>query len=217
MKTNIYIDGYNFYYGCIKDSQFKWLNLSKLSQRLCRAVFDEYEINQIRYFTAKIKSPPWDKNKHLRQKQYIRALKTIPNLRIHYGYFKISYPEMYLAESFNNAQYGLRKKVRVTKVEEKGSDVNLACHFLNDAFNDTYNQAIVISNDGDLAEAVEIAKDQFNKYIVVWSPDIRNPNRRLKQIASLYKLGIWVGHLKKSLFLNTMNDEKGSFQKPYSW
>ena len=30
MKTNIYIDGFNLYYGCVKDTPYKWLDLAKL-------------------------------------------------------------------------------------------------------------------------------------------------------------------------------------------
>jgi len=29
MKTIIYIDGFNLYYGCLKDSPYKWLNVLK--------------------------------------------------------------------------------------------------------------------------------------------------------------------------------------------
>lgn len=30
MKTRVYIDGYNLYYGCLKRTPYKWLDLSKL-------------------------------------------------------------------------------------------------------------------------------------------------------------------------------------------
>jgi uncharacterized LabA/DUF88 family protein len=40
----------------------------------------------------------------------------------------------------------------IIKTEEKGSDVNLAVHLLNDAWLDHYDCAVVVSNDSDLAE-----------------------------------------------------------------
>jgi len=29
LKTRIYIDGYNLYYGCLKGTPYKWLDLTK--------------------------------------------------------------------------------------------------------------------------------------------------------------------------------------------
>jgi hypothetical protein len=26
MRTNIYVDGFNFYYGCLRDTSYRWLN-----------------------------------------------------------------------------------------------------------------------------------------------------------------------------------------------
>lgn len=45
---------------------------------------------------------------------------------------------------------------RVWKNEEKGSDVNLAIHLLNDAWNNRFDVAVVVSNDSDLAEAMRL-------------------------------------------------------------
>jgi hypothetical protein len=32
MKTNVYIDGFNLYYGCLKGTPHKWLNLAAFCQ-----------------------------------------------------------------------------------------------------------------------------------------------------------------------------------------
>ena len=44
--------------------------------------------------------------------------------------------------------------VKIIKIEEKGSDVNLACHLLLAAFQNSYDVAAVISNDSDLVEPI---------------------------------------------------------------
>lgn len=31
MRTNVYIDGFNLYYGAVKDTKFKWLNTTARS------------------------------------------------------------------------------------------------------------------------------------------------------------------------------------------
>jgi hypothetical protein len=48
LKTNVYIDGFNLYYGCVRDTPHKWLDLSAL----CARLLPTNQINSIRYFTA---------------------------------------------------------------------------------------------------------------------------------------------------------------------
>ncbi len=50
MKTNVYIDGFNLYYGCLKGTPHRWLDLAAF----CQASFPppRNQINRIRYFTA---------------------------------------------------------------------------------------------------------------------------------------------------------------------
>jgi len=33
-KTYVYIDGFNFYYGCIRNSPYRWLDLFKFAQAM---------------------------------------------------------------------------------------------------------------------------------------------------------------------------------------
>ena len=46
--------------------------------------------------------------------------------------------------------------VEVIRTEEKGSDVNLAVHLLNDSWIDKFDCAVVVSNDSDLAESMPL-------------------------------------------------------------
>jgi hypothetical protein len=53
MATIVYIDGFNLYYGALRGSPSKWLDLEALSRRL----LPKDDIHLIRYFTAPA-SPP---------------------------------------------------------------------------------------------------------------------------------------------------------------
>ncbi len=53
MKTNFYVDAFNLYYGSLKGTPDRWLDLDALF----RAVFPKNQINRIRYFTAIVESP----------------------------------------------------------------------------------------------------------------------------------------------------------------
>jgi uncharacterized LabA/DUF88 family protein len=161
MDTYVYIDGFNFYYGAVKDTKYKWLDLNKM----CQMLLPKHNIVKIKYFTA-IVSGRKDPDQPLRQKSYIRALKSfLPNIEVFEGKF-LSHPVTMPLEAPN----GSTKYARVIKTEEKGSDVNLAIHMINDAWKDLYECAVLISNDSDLAGALEIVKCERKKLVGVINP-----------------------------------------------
>ena len=130
MKTNIYVDGFNLYYRCLKDTPYKWLNLLAL----CQLSFPHHQINRIRYFTARIRRTLTDPQKAQRQATLIRALETIPILTVHYGKFNTHRVWRRLAY----AVPGCPQMVEVIDTKEKGSDVNLATYLLADGFQGDY-------------------------------------------------------------------------------
>lgn len=81
MRTIVYIDGFNLYYGACRAPGRRWLNLLALAQRL----LPNDEIVEIAYFTANIKRDPEDPGAQDRQRLYHRALQTIPSLEIFLG------------------------------------------------------------------------------------------------------------------------------------
>jgi hypothetical protein len=52
-RTIVYIDGFNLYYGAVKGTPWKWLDLAKLFTQIRAAD----EIQCIRYFTAMVNGP----------------------------------------------------------------------------------------------------------------------------------------------------------------
>ena len=63
LRTRVYIDGYNLYYGCLKKSAYKWLDLQLLTKHILATVLYEREGESvphrlttpaIKYFTASI-------------------------------------------------------------------------------------------------------------------------------------------------------------------
>jgi len=145
-KINVYVDGFNLYYGALKRTPYKWLNLSAL----CQILLPADDIQLIKYFTARVSARPTNPSAAHDQGLYIRALRTIPNLEIKYGQFRTHSVPMALSNVVPT------KRVWVDKTEEKGSDVNLACHLLRDAYLKQFEVAAVISNDSDLAEPIRI-------------------------------------------------------------
>ena len=75
----------------------------------------------------------------------------------------------------------------VIKTEEKGSDVNLAVHLLNDAWLDKYDCAVIVSNDSDLAESLRLIKEQHKKIVGLFVCWKHHPSRELMRYADFTK------------------------------
>ena len=73
------------------------------------------------------------------------------------------------------------------RTEEKGSDVNLAVHLLNDSWLDAYECGVVVSNDSDVAEAMSLVRKQHNKRIGPITPGARRISQRLKKHADFVR------------------------------
>lgn len=207
MKTYVYVDAFNLYFGCCKGTPFKWLDVS----RLCQFKLPGHQIEKIEYFTARIHARPSDPDQPRRQQVYLRALKTIPNLEIYYGHFLTHVVKMSLAYP----SPGQDPYVDVIRTEEKGSDVNLATQLLHDGYNDRYECAVVLSGDSDLLAPVEIVMNELKKPVGVLNPQKKDCRVLLKQ-ATFYK-HVRKGVLAASQFPATLTAAQGSFSKPKTW
>ena len=151
MRTTIYVDGFNLYYGCLRKTNYRWLNLKVLFQNVLQA---HNEIERIHYFSAKVKNSPHNPEIEARQRAYLAALATLPEIEITFGRFVQREKRMPKVDPQHNT-------VKVLKTEEKGSDVNLSVHVLNDAWKDKYDCAVIVTNDSDMSEALRLVKRQF--------------------------------------------------------
>lgn len=106
--------------------------------------------------------------------------------------------------------------VEVIKTEEKGSDVNLAVHLVNDACESAFDVALVVSNDSDLAEAIRIAKSK-QKPVGVANP-IADPARKMNYelySAASFTRRIEAKHLKNAQLPD--NFPNIGVKKPSDW
>jgi hypothetical protein len=150
MRAYIYVDGFNLYYRALRGTAFKWLNPSLLAAR----VLDPADtVAMVRYFTARVSARSGDPDAPRRQQILFNALKTIPNFEFHYGRF--------LPKKKRRPLVSTGKFVEVHDTEEKGSDVNLATHLLNDGWHKRYEVALVFSQDTDLIEPLRIVAQEL--------------------------------------------------------
>ncbi len=177
MRVNVYVDGFNLYYRALRGTAHKWLNPVLLAQSLLDL---EDVVGTVRYFTANVSPRAGDALAPKRQTLYLRALRTLPQIKIHYGRFLTKKKMRPLTA--DPTQY-----VRVHDTEEKGSDVNLASYLLHDGWQDRYDVALVVSQDSDLCEPIRLVKDDLKKTIgVVWL-EATSPSRRFRSCASFIR------------------------------
>jgi uncharacterized LabA/DUF88 family protein len=207
MKTNVYIDGFNLYYRLIKGSPCKWLNLLTL----CQLMLPDHDIQQIKYFTAPVSARPDDPDQPTRQQTYLRALRTIPNISIIYGHFLTNNCWMLKAGCPPTAL----EFVEVVKTEEKGSDVNLGVHLLNDGYKKEYETAVVITKDSDLLEPIKMVRGELGLKVGILNPG-KHPSRALLAHVDFIKR-IRRNVLIASQFPDELTDKTGIFRKPASW
>ena len=206
MKTFVYVDGFNLYYRAVKRTPFKWLDI----HQLCRLLLPKAQVARINYYTARVTARPHDPDQPTRQNVYLRALKTIPCLEIVEGSFLTKPATLPLASDPTTF-------ATVIKTEEKGSDVNLATHLVNDGHLHRYEQAVVITNDSDLAEPVRVVRDELKLPIGILYPS-KYLNPQLKNAATPnFTKPIRRGLLSASQFPDVLSDRIGSFHKPEGW
>ena len=179
-RTIVYVDGFNFYYGEVRGTPWKWLDPVALFQKV---LGPKNQLLKVKYFTARVQPTPNDPNVNIRQDTYLRALRAYcPLVELHFGHFlrhKIA------VEHANPPP----PTVEVWKNEEKGSDVNLAIHFLNDAWLNAFDCAVIVSNDSDLAESLRLVKKRHKKLIGLITPGapLRKTSWQLKQHADFIR------------------------------
>lgn len=178
-----YIDRFNFYFGLKSKGwqRYYWLNLQELARSL---LLPSQRLASTKYFTARISAPP---DKQRRQALYIEALQTFVGLDIFYGKYQL------------NPRRCRRCGSRDAVPNEKMTDVNIAVELIGDAFQDTFDTAILMSADSDLtAPLTAIRRLLPHKRVVVAFPPGRS-SLDLANVADAY-FTIGRGRIARSLF-----------------
>lgn len=209
LRTNIYIDGFNFYYGCVKGTAYKWLDF----RALCTYLLDttKNRIEEIKYFTARVDGRG-DPQRPTRQDAYLRAIQAAdPRLEVVYGHFLTNETILPRADG--------KGVERVLRTEEKGSDVNLATHLLRDGYTGRMDCAVLVTNDSDLVEPVRIVRHELGLPVGIIFPVARKgrrPSAELSKEASFIRT-VRSGALKHSQLPDPVKSLAGVISKPKTW
>ena len=254
MRTSVYVDGLNLYYGALKRTNYKWLNPVELARRL---LLPECVVDRLLYFTAWVSGIP-DEHAPIRQQTYLNALGTLPEVEVHFGSFlaktvwrplvnlpiagrpisttlpvvlpqgthRVEGSGTLVVGTYPEHDSGKKRRPKVSTPlpdaviaefhtkEEKGSDVNLAAHLLNDAWNDLFDAAAVISNDTDLVTPIRMVTLERGKEVFVVCPGKRGAAPKLRKVAS------YVRHIRPKILMDSQFHDpipNTKISKPAEW
>jgi uncharacterized LabA/DUF88 family protein len=189
LKTIVYVDGYNLYYGLLRRSAFKWLDLHRLFQE--HALGPDADVVEVRYYTAPVLGRMSDDpESSQRQRTYLQALRKMPpnKVTIIEGKIMAETPVLRLVSPLSECP-GLTC-VKVHNFTEKKTDVNLAADLITGAWSGAYEQAVICSNDTDLEGALRAVKENCPLVrLGLVAPIPSNDSRRIA--ADLKKYADW--------------------------
>jgi 6-hydroxy-3-succinoylpyridine 3-monooxygenase len=206
-RVIVYIDGFNLYYGAVRDvPRLKWLNI----ERFCRNLRPADDIQLIRYFSAMVTGPT-----RPNQEVYLRALGTLGSVKVILGRFKNKQVRCGVGGCSHTAQ----KLFQIP--EEKRTDVNIAVSMVDDAYQNQCDHLVLISGDSDLVPAVAVIRERFpEKRVTVYIP-CRNPTRgaavELRAVATRHR-DLPLLLLERSQFPDSFPDGAGgTLTRPAAW
>lgn len=202
MNVICYVDGFNLYHGLRSrhGKKYYWLDLWMLASRF---LLPGQVLQKLVYCTSRIKDDPAGEQ---RQSTYIDALlATHPQMIAVMGH--------YLSKEMTCRQCQASFK----KYEEKMTDVNIACHLLEDAMDQQFDVALLISADSDLVPPVSLVKRRWpqKKMIVLFPPG--RQSHQLRLVASGYK-NISEADLRQCQLPSVVNSPQGrTYFRPAEW
>lgn len=227
----------NLFYGALKGTPDKWLDLRALAQLLV----PEDEIKVVHYFTARVRSRPGQDDAAQLQSVYLRAVRYAGGVTIHERsivhrsrrkslddgaaargeLFTPSFRPRFVFDLMWRDSIRRRGERRtgmaiVVVEEEKRTDVNIAVRIVEDAARGLVDKVLLISNDSDLSEAV-LAARRFGVPVGIVNPHRTRTSRQLVSVSS-FEIVLRRSALARCQFPETVRGPDGkSVTRPGQW
>jgi len=202
-RVNIYIDGFNLYYG-ICDTGRKsllWQNIPKM----CLNIIDrsKEKLGLIFFFTTL----PIRNTARIERHKLFLKLNSNLGLPVNFIYGKFQY----------NQELCPKCNIPYDRRSEKRTDVAIGLKIIDDAYNDLFDNAIIISGDSDMVPIYELFKLRFpEKKLIACLPPKRWSDEINKVASKVIKLTNRL--MKKSVLPDRYKTSSGEiFNKPPSW
>ena len=229
-RTAIYIDGYNLYYGRLRGTKYKWLDVVSLFGQIVRSIEPATQLVAVKYFTAPALTKfarHGEASMHA-QNDYHRALES-------------KYPEVFtkilgthvfekdgtsMPVYVEGQPFDKTKTIKVWRLVEKKTDVNLAMNMYRDACKGLIDQLVLVSNDSDAEPVLESLVEDFPSLKIGLIMPLAPPNATKKgrpASTGLSKLADWTrsyirdDELDHALLPDQVPTRKKPARKPLHW
>ncbi len=169
-KTAVYIDGYNLYYGRLRNTALKWLDVVALFEALLKVQDPAASVETVKFFTAHALASfaSHGMESVIAQQSYHRALevKYRGRFELIYGTHSFDKDGTLLPTFVPGQPYDRLVRSRVWKLEEKKTDVNIAMSMYRDAAKELYDQVVICSNDSDAEPVLAALREDFPTMII---------------------------------------------------
>ena len=208
MRTIVYIDWFNLYYGIIEKSGYRWVNLSTLFNSILKS---RHNIVAIKFFTANLLVIGNNHTVKKEQENFHRALSIFnPEIEMFFG--KFIEKTVRISPTLNAP---LSKTIEFNTFEEKETDVNLAVEMMSDFYLNKFDCAVLVSNDSDFSSVLNKIHSQSSKSIGLITPGKQTrASFRLSRFAT-FKRRIALSHLKDNQLPNQIPNS--NIIKPPRW
>jgi hypothetical protein len=191
MDTIAYVDGFNLYFGRLRGTSYKWLDVHTWITNVLHACQPQATLLETNYFTAPLHAR-FSRRGRLgvaAHAGYIRAIASHSAVVIHRGRFSV--------EAVNAIRYAeppnKDHRVRIWRIEEKETDVAMAVAMYRDAVRHRARQIVLISNDSDLAPALRMmrADTQVQLGVIATLPEPTGASMARRPSADLLAASHW--------------------------
>lgn len=159
----MYVDGFNLYYGVLKHTQFKWLNLRSFVSAIIREQNPNSDIVRCAFYTAMTMARFASRGEQSVQAQsiYHRALLSphFPPVEVIVSHHAAE--KRLLPLCSEHVSPSCSERIRVWSLTEKKTDVRLALDAYRDAMSQKFDQIVLVSNDTDFEPLIEALAADF--------------------------------------------------------
>ena len=229
-RAIVYLDGYNFYYGCLRNGDHKWLDIVKLFKSILHSHDPNIDLVKVKYFTspALARYARHGAESEKAQTVYHNALKQLykkNKFEIILGKHELE--AVNLPKAIKGKKIDRNITARVWKTVEKKTDIQLSIEMYGDAAQNKCDVVIICTNDSDMEPALQRIRADYPVIEIgfiaashtsgVAVPPGRQPNKSLKKIAHWTRHYILDAELVAAQMPLSIKTKNGVVGKPMHW
>jgi hypothetical protein len=206
LSTRVFVDGLNLMHGACRRFSCHWIDLMGVAATVLPSRL--FRVDCVHLYTSLLDGRA-DPGLPEAQHAHLRAL-------LERGHCEIRLGTLVRSRRRASAVWPDEVAGRTVEIEltsEKGSDVSLAVDLVDLAHRGAFEAALVVSNDGDLRRAIEVARFDLDRRIGILNPHPGCQSRELSRVSSFQRT-IRRSDLTRNRLPDELHDAHGMIRRP---